>query len=296
MYQKRPGKLNLPDKNEFTTYNPHSIDLNERKWPEVVKVISIDPGIRNLAIRVESRGINSNCYPIKTLVFEKLRITEDDRRLEGNVDQLFFLLTNFLDKYRDIFKECHMLIIERQLPINYKAVRVSQHIISYFLFLFKNLMPALPLIYEVDPKLKGRQLGASKHLNERGIKQWSVDLGKELCAKRQDYDALKILQKNKAKSDDLCDVVVQIESFFVFQGWPLTTEVSRINIVKTATTKDANANNTAKISDTPRALALPPAPKVHNTAIPPLVTTSLPPLQPTNPLISKTITLKIISK
>ena len=290
MYQKRAGKLNLPDKNQYTTYNPHNIDLNERKWPEVVKVISIDPGIRNLALRVESRGINSNCYPIKTLVFEKLRITEDDRRLDGNVDQLFFLVTNFLDKYREIFKECHMLIIERQLPINYKAVRVSQHIISYFLFLFKNVMPTLPLIYEVDPKLKTKQLGASKHLNERGVKQWSVDLGKELCVKRQDYDALKILQKNKAKSDDLCDVIVQAESFFSFQGWPLTSTLSTLNVAKSAT------NNTTKISDTPIDKPLQALPKVHNTSIPPLINTSLSPLQPANPLLSKTITLKIVSK
>ena len=294
MYQKRPGKLNLPDKNEFTTYNPHSIDLNERKWPEVINVISIDPGIRNLALRVESRGINSNCYPIKTLVFEKLRITEDDRRLDGNVDQLFSLLTDFLDKYKEIFKQSHMLIIERQLPINYKAVRVSQHIISYFLFLFKNLMPALPLVHEVDPKLKGRELGASKHLNERGIKQWSVDFAKSLLVKRQDYDALKILDKNKAKSDDLADCVSQIESYFSFQGWPLTTTLATLNVTKNG------ANNTVKTSDIPIAkvvnTTLPVAPKVHNTTIPPLVNTSLPPLQPANPLLSKTITLKIVSK
>ncbi len=292
MYQKRAGKLNLPDKNQFTTYNPHSIDLNERKWPEVVKVISIDPGIRNLALRVESRGINSNCYPIKTLVFEKLRITDDDRKLEGNVDQLFFLVTNFLDKYRDIFKECHMLIIERQLPINYKAVRVSQHIISYFLFLFKNLIPTLPLIYEVDPKLKTKQLGASKHLNERGVKQWSVDMAKELCVKRQDYDALKILDKNKAKSDDLADCLNQAESFFAFNKWPLTAEISTLNIKKTenvSASKDVKDKQATVKSNT----IIPALPNTSLPSLPVSHNTSLPPLQPPP---SKTITLKIVSK
>jgi len=225
MYQKKTPKLQLPDKNEFTVYDPHTIDKSNRNWPEIVKVISIDPGIRNLALRVESRGIRSSEYPIKTIVFEKLRITDDDRRLEGNVDQLFSLITDFLDNYLSIFKECHMLIIERQLPINYKAVRISQHIISYFLFHFKNLMPYLPIIYEIDPKLKGRELGASKHLNERGIKQWSVDYAKMLLAKRKDYEGLSILNKNKAKSDDLGDTCVQIEAFFSFNKLPLTSEV-----------------------------------------------------------------------
>lgn len=225
MYQKKTPVSQLPDKNEFTVYDPHTIDKSKRSWPEVVKVISIDPGIRNLALRVESRGIRNSSYPIKTLVFEKLRITDEDRKLEGNVDQLFSLITDFLDKYITIFKDCHMLIIERQLPINYKAVRISQHIISYFIFHFKNLMPYLPIIYEVDPKLKGRELGASKHLNERGIKQWSVDYAKMLLVKRKDNEGLAIVNKNKAKSDDLCDCVCQIEAFFGFNGWPITAEI-----------------------------------------------------------------------
>lgn len=246
MYQRKTPKLQLPDKNEYTLYNPHTIDLKERKYPDVVKVISIDPGIRNLALRVESRGITSSNYPIKTIVFEKLKITDADRKLEGNVDQLYFLLTEFLDGYRDIFKECHMLIIERQLPINYKAVRISQHIITYFLILFKDRTPHLPVIYEVDPKLKGRELGASKHLNERGIKQWSVDFGKALLTKRGDYDALNVLQKNKAKSDDLSDVVVQAEAFFSFQGWPLTTELATLNVKKAESIKENEVSKGAK--------------------------------------------------
>ena len=78
------------------------------------------------------------------------------------------------------------MLIERQLPTNYRAVRISQHIISYFLFHFKNLTPSLPMIFEVDSKLKGKQLGFSKHLNERGLKLWSVDYAKSLLVKRQD--------------------------------------------------------------------------------------------------------------
>jgi hypothetical protein len=216
-------------------------------------VISIDPGIRNLALRVETRGITSDNFPIKTLVFEKLRITEDDRRLEGNTDQLYFLVTEFLDKYREIFKTADFLLIERQLAINYKAVRISQHIITYFMILFKNRMPLLPLIYEVDPKLKGRQLGASKHLNERGIKQWAVEHGKMLLTKRQDYEALKVVQKNKSKSDDLLDTVVQAEAFFSFQGWPVTPEkvpetkpVVKLNIAKEPTSLPSLPSNQPK--------------------------------------------------
>lgn len=231
MYQKKISVSQKPHSGEFTAYNPHSIDLEERDWPEVVQVISIDPGIRNLALRVESRGIRNN-HPIKTIVFDKLHIKEDDRKLVGNIDQLYLLITNFLDKYLEIFKKCHIFIMERQLPTNYRAVRISQHILTYFLVHFKDLTPSLPMIFEVDPKLKGRELGVSKHLNERGLKHWAVEKCKELMVKRRDYDGLEILEKHKKKADDLSDTTIQIEALFSFQGWPLTEEVISLKISK----------------------------------------------------------------
>jgi hypothetical protein len=239
MFTQKTPKCQLPDKNEFTCYHPHSIDLKLREWPEIIQVVSIDPGIRNLALRVESRGAFTNSYPIKTVVFDKLHIKEDDRKLIGNVDQLFFLITNFLDQYLEIFKKSHLMVIERQIPKNYRAVRISQHVISYFMFHFKNLMPSLPIIFEVDSKLKGRELGASKHLNERGIKQWSVDYAKSLLTKRQDYEGLNILNKTK-KKDDHADTVCQIEALFSFNGWPLTTEIQSLFIKKNPVLKIQN--------------------------------------------------------
>ena len=221
MFTKKTPKSQKENTGEFVTYNPHSIELSKRVWPDVVKVISIDPGIRNLALRVESRGIRNGNHPIKTIVFEKLRIADAERKVEGRVDQLFTLVTQFLEKYREIFKESHMVIIERQLPINYKAVRIEQHIVTYFMILFKDRMPTLPLIYEIDSKLKGRELGASKHLNERGIKQWSVEYAMEELRKREDDVGLAILAKNKKKLDDLCDTQNQIDAFFSFNGWPM---------------------------------------------------------------------------
>jgi len=228
MFTKKVPKCQMADKNEFTSHNFHSIDTKERDWPEIINVLSIDPGIRNLAIRVESRSIrNENC-PIKTLLYDKLHIKDTDRELEANIDKLYSLITNFLDQYLNIIENCHILIIERQLPFNLKATRVCQHIISYFMFHLKNKTPSLPMIFEIDPKLKTRELGAPTHLNERGVKQWSVEHCQKLLTKRQDFEALKFLMKQK-KKDDLSDIVCQIEALFSFQGWPLTKEIININ-------------------------------------------------------------------
>lgn len=228
MFTKKIPKCQMADKNEFTHHDFHSINLNERKWGEVVNIISIDPGIRNLAIRVESRGMK-NDYPIKKLVFDKLHIKDAERELEGNIDKLYSLVTNFLDQYLPIFKTCHMVIIERQLPFNLKATRICQHIISYFMIHLKDITPTLPMIFEIDPKLKGRELGASTHLNEKGIKQWSVEKCKDLLNKRQDFESLDYLYKQK-KKDDLADTVCQIEALFSFQGWNLTKEIKNLKL------------------------------------------------------------------
>tara|TARA_R110002153_G_scaffold118507_1_gene263265 strand:+ start:318 stop:1058 length:741 start_codon:yes stop_codon:yes gene_type:complete len=225
----------MPDKNQFTAHAFHDVDVSLRDWPDVVRVISIDPGIRNLAIRVESRGIRSSNHPMRTIVFEKLKISDADRNLNGNVDQLYFLVNQFLDQYLDVFKTCHIMIIERQLPMNLKAVRISQHIITYFMMNLKNIPKSLPMIFEIDAKMKSREMGASTHLNERGIKQWSIDFCKSLLVKRQDYDALAILEKHKRKADDLSDCVTQIEAFFSFQGWPLTQEIQTLKLVSNKT-------------------------------------------------------------
>lgn len=226
MFQRKTPKLQKPDKTPFTAYNPHSLPLTERKWPEIIRIISIDPGIRNYALRVESRGIKSSTYPIRTIVFDKLHIKDKERYLDDqNVDRLYDLLTNFLDQYLEIFKTCHLVLVERQLPHNYKATRVSQHTLSYFMIKLKNIVPNLAMIVEVDPKLKGRELGAPNTLNERGIKVWAIDMARELMTKRRDQDGLEVLIKHKKKADDIADTLCQIEAFFSYNGWPLTQKL-----------------------------------------------------------------------
>ncbi len=232
MYQRKTPKSQKSDRTAFTFYTPHTISTDEREWPDIIRIISIDPGIRNFALRVESRGFQSPNHTIRTLVFDKLHITEKERKLdEDNADSLYLLLSNFLDQYLEIFKTCHLVIVERQMPFNYKATRVAQHTLSYFMFHLKNLKQ-MAMICEIDPKLKGKELGASNHLNERGIKAWAVEQAKELLAKRRDYNGLEILEKHKKKADDLADTVCQIEAFFSFKKWPLTKEPIRLKIIK----------------------------------------------------------------
>jgi hypothetical protein len=106
-----------------------------------------------------------------------------------------------------------LLIIERQLPQNYKMVRISQHLISYFYMLWTDL-PHQPLIVEVSPSLKGKMLGFSKR-HDYDLKEWSSAKAVEILTFHQDLESLQILTKFPGKKDDLADTVCQEEALFM---------------------------------------------------------------------------------
>ncbi len=238
MYQRKTPKTQQPYKSVYVGHNPHTISLDRRKWTDRIRVISIDPGTTHYAIRVEERNIRNNDL-IKTLHFDKIGLKKDDQELSSDlVCPVYSFIGNYLDKYLDLFKTCHMVIIEKQLPVNYRAVRMSQHTITYFMIHLKNIEPNLPMIFEIKPQLKGRELGAPPNLNERGIKLWAIDKAIELLTDRGDSLGLQIMARKdpitgrKEKKDDLSDTVCQLEAFFSYLSWPLTQPIIKLEINK----------------------------------------------------------------
>ena len=236
MYQRKTPKSQQPYKSDYIGHNPHTISLSKQKWPDRIRIISIDPGVTHYAIRVEERNIKRNDV-IKTLHFDKVGLKKDEQLLtDDNLCPVYSFIENYLDKYLDLFKTCHVVIIEKQLPVNYKAVRMSQHTLTYFMIHLKNISPTLPLIFEIKPQLKGRELGVPPNLNERGLKLWAVEKARELLMDRSDYEGLEVLDrkdpltKRKEKKDDLSDTVCQIEAFCSIFSWPLTEQTIELKI------------------------------------------------------------------
>ena len=236
MYQRKTPKTQQPYKSVYVGHNPHTQPLTKRNWPDRIRVISIDPGITHYAIRVEERNIRS-VGPIKTLHFDKVGLKKDEQELSDDlVCPVYSFITNYLDQHLDLFKTCHVVIIEKQLPVNYRAVRMSQHTLSYFMVHLKDIVPNLAMFFEVNPQLKGRELGAPPNLNERGIKMWAVDKARELLTDRGDMVGLAVLNRKdpitnrKEKKDDLSDTICQAEALFSYFGWPLTQRVIELNI------------------------------------------------------------------
>jgi len=218
-YGLKINKTESPDKTPYTVYYPHSKKIEERRWDyKYYQVVSIDPARKNYALRIERRYDNGWIIPI---VFDKVSIEEIKQEGNTTICNTYEVLTTFLNKYEEFYNDCHFIIIERQLPQNYKATRIAQHSISYFsIKLHDNVL--LPSIVEVDPKLKGKILGAPKNITDKQLKTWAVEKARELLTMRRDDFSLQVLNHFRNKQDDLSDTVCQIEAVFICWGFMAT--------------------------------------------------------------------------
>jgi len=213
MWNTKTPKGELPEKTLYSLHYPHSLPKENRNWNQDYRqIVSIDPGKKNYAFRIERRYDDGRIIPI---VFDKTAIETISIVDDTAVVDTYKVLTEFLDKYKQFYDNCHYVIIEKQLAVNYKAVRISQHTISYFTFRLFN-KPLLPPIIEVDSKLKGKMLEAPKGMGDGQLKVWAVTRAREMFEARNDQFSLGVLDHFKSKQDDLSDTACQIEAFFIY--------------------------------------------------------------------------------
>jgi hypothetical protein len=204
MYQQKVSKKEMPDKNDFTIHSktaeasPFSFLLTITD--PCYRIVSIDPATDNFGFRIEERYPNR----ITTIAFDKVKF--DRSIVESGSSILYNQIYEFLDRYKQYYPSCHIFLIERQMAINYRATRIGQAVISYFIMQSRS-NTGHSIVVEIDPKIKGKMLG---------------DCCINLFTIRQDCDGYKILMSHK-KRDDLADTVIQIEAFFKRIGLRLTT-------------------------------------------------------------------------
>lgn len=216
MYKKalKFSKCETPMKSPINLYYPHSKPDCERDWinKPYYQILSIDPAITNYAIRVERWYKEEK--QIVPILFDKITLYNKEENDEDIVDNVYINLTNFLDKYLDIFTDCNYVICEKQMAVNYRSLRISQHTISYFIMKLKD-NELLTSIIELCPKLKGLMLGAPRGMNYNETKKWSVTKCDEILEQRGDEISKLIMSKTK-KKDDLSDTVCQARALLIY--------------------------------------------------------------------------------
>lgn len=205
---------------QFKQYNPHTRPLSEREetWTSgFYRVVSIDPGKVNFALRIEKR----DAYDGTKVTTEQFVRKNFDKSTNDGIDHTFDLITSFLDENLILLYNSHYVIIEKQLSRNYQSLRISQHVLSYVLINLRNA-PYLPFILELESAVKGKVLSAPKG---QDIKKWSEEKAMEILRQRGDQESIKKIlhqkgSKGQKKGDDLADTVVQIEALFTMLELP----------------------------------------------------------------------------
>lgn len=219
MHAPKAAKRERPEKNHFTIHHCSLSSQTARPLlhtDDYYQVVSIDPATDNFALRIERRWFNGT---IVTLEWNKIkfdRVTD-----ESGLSILYLQITSYLNNYIKHYVDTHHIIIERQMAINNLASRVCQHVISYFVIMCQNHTKH-PVIYEVDPKVKGKLLGVPKGLNRTELKRWGVEKCRELLYTRGDKVGSSILDGSGKKLDDSADTLIQIEALYTLLGLPLT--------------------------------------------------------------------------
>lgn len=194
---------------EFPIMNPPSVyEFYKRPDETFVQVAAIDIGVKNTSIAMERRWSGGH---IDIVMLMKLDFTIGDRPATDTV--YYSHSIDMLKKYLPYFEMCQYVIVESQLPINYDAVRMSQHVITFLMMNLAN-KGCRPMICEVDTYFKSRIFNAPKRMKKPELKKWCIDYALKLLEKRGDTETIEMI-KASGKKDDLCDTLCYCEGWFI---------------------------------------------------------------------------------
>lgn len=247
MYQSKPRKNQKDETSPLTYYITHTIpNINFNVLDEVI-LLGFDPGMVNPSIHIESR--NRNTGQIKSLLNIKfdvydLYIKNIDRN--NNINQAPSVLYDLLEQYKNLIFKCHIIIVEKQLKENYKAVCLSKYFISWCLIYLKNNITT-PVICEIDSKAKYRYLNCPKEYNENAKKKWGITKALELCKIRNDTHTYNIIEDSPlSKRDDLADSIIICQAFCIINNVFLYNNLDSIVNIQKYNTISVYKNNPKK--------------------------------------------------
>ncbi len=194
---------------EFPLMNSPAVsEFYKRPDETFVQVAAIDIGVKNTSIAMERRWSGGH---IDIVMLMKLDFTIGER---AQTDTVYYSHSiDMLKKYLPFFEMCQYIIVESQLPINYDAVRMSQHIITFLMMNLAN-KGCKPMICEVDTYFKSRIFNAPKRMKKPELKKWCIEYALKLLEKRGDTETIEMI-KASGKKDDLCDTLCYCEGWFL---------------------------------------------------------------------------------
>lgn len=205
---KRVSRFSKGPKKPYSVWSLHSDDRSPTWDNRELRVGSIDPAIKNYAVRVETWKIcDRNVQERSMEYFSKSDLTigseEDPTLVYKNLSQL---LTTILP----LLITCQFVIVECQMAINTEITRISQHTITEICVRVQN-KGVCCLVLEMDSRLKTRLLGVPPKIRGQTLKKWTIDTAIQLFRQENDDISIEFIMSQK-KKDDLADVKCQLRA------------------------------------------------------------------------------------
>lgn len=201
------------------TTGPHFVIYRPIDFGEVstLTIGSLDPGVTSLGYRVEKWDFVNR--RVEKLDFGTLNLVNDSDKYQLSIE--------FFNGKNSVFANCEVLLIETQMTVNYDMIRMSQHLITYFLGHYPQLM-----VVELPSTLKTQMFPEIADKDKGVMKKKTVIKVLEILERRGDQESIAMI--NGAKGirspkvsagkirSDLSDSIIQIEAFLKSIG-QLTT-------------------------------------------------------------------------
>ena len=205
-----------------------SFDIGKKNFSFYIEEIELEKIEKfNLSYNIDGTPTDNTDEYISKMCSRGNRILLDNVDLCHGCDNRLYLdpkvfvnMTQLLDLYGDYWKNCDIILIEKQMSFgkgktNTMALKIGQHCYSYFSIKY----PTAKII-EFPAYLKTQVLGAAKVLKNskyQGMdkparKKWCECKAIEVLELRNDVDGLCKIRKAK-KKDDMADVICQLQAF-----------------------------------------------------------------------------------
>lgn len=218
---------------------PKIEDNKDKQDNHKVWIASFDPGSVNFSFCIQELDLN-DLKKVKPLKLKRNATSDEENQYDKNLQALhacskvvivkntnltlgcnkdkyvdlkvFYNITDYLDEYKSYFDKCSYIVVEQQMSFGKKkntlAVKIAQHIISYFIFNYGSFKR----IYEYPSYNKTQVLNAPKKMDKPARKKWAISKALDILENRRDLETHSHISKSK-KKDDLSDTIVMTESF-----------------------------------------------------------------------------------
>jgi len=158
------------------------LDSIEKKGTDYIGIVSIDPASKHLGFYIT---LIWDTLKVTNLVLEIADFTVPDQESDDFGIKEYDEANKFFDRYIDIVKECHFIVIEKQMTKNPNMIRMIQHLITYFMIKTAD-RGVKPQIVVINAGLKTRSLGFKKTPGRKGnteLKNFSEEMAIRIIEK-----------------------------------------------------------------------------------------------------------------